>query len=56
VPPRDPSAIADALGRLAEDEQLRIRLGREARDRAVQRYGAEQDASDLARVYANVPG
>lgn len=31
VPPADPTALADAMGRLADDADLRHRLGRQAR-------------------------
>ena len=34
VPPRDPAALARAIARLADDPQLRARLGRAAREHA----------------------
>ena len=41
VPPRDPTALATALARLAEDPALRGRLGQGARQRAVAAFGLE---------------
>ncbi len=33
VPPNDPGALADAVGRFAGDEDLRLRIGRAAHER-----------------------
>jgi glycosyltransferase involved in cell wall biosynthesis len=41
VPSRDPAAVADVLGRLAEDTALRNRLGRELRRTVESRYAAD---------------
>jgi len=38
VPPEDPSALADALGRLLTDTELRDRLGAAARERVVRDF------------------
>jgi phosphatidyl-myo-inositol dimannoside synthase len=41
VEPHDPLAVADAIGRLLRDPQLRTRLGRAARSRARERFSYE---------------
>jgi len=41
LPPRDPHAIADAVEKLADDESLRCRLGRAARERVLREFGIE---------------
>jgi glycosyltransferase involved in cell wall biosynthesis len=51
VPPRDASAVADALASLAKDPDLRERLGRMARERA-REHAAPDDGGDLMRIYA----
>ncbi|MFQ5654682.1 MAG: glycosyltransferase, partial [Planctomycetota bacterium] len=38
VPPGDPAALAEGIGALLEDPGLRRRLGREARELAVERH------------------
>jgi glycosyltransferase involved in cell wall biosynthesis len=38
VPPRDPAALADAVGRLVGDPALRARMGASARQRAHQHF------------------
>lgn len=38
IPPRDPDALAAAVERLRSDESLRSRLGRAARDRALEQF------------------
>ncbi len=38
VPPSDPAAMADALGQLHEDRELRRRLGENAREEVVKNY------------------
>ncbi|HEY2445452.1 MAG TPA: glycosyltransferase [Rhizomicrobium sp.] len=54
VPPHDPVALADALARLIEDRALRERLGRAARDAAVQNYSFESIGRRLALALRNV--
>src|SRR4051812_32333953 len=53
VPPGDEAALADALGELLGDEQLRARLG-EAGRRAAARYDWGRVGDELAAVYAEV--
>jgi colanic acid/amylovoran biosynthesis glycosyltransferase len=53
VPPRDASAVADALATLAEDPGLRERLGSLARE-GVRDHAAAHAGRDLMRVYAEV--
>jgi len=50
VPARDPAALAEALGRLAADPDLRRRLGEAGRAKAL----AEFDAAALARQLADL--
>ncbi len=51
VPPGDVEALAQALDRLLGDDALRQRLGRAARERATQRYGAEQVLQRVGAIY-----
>jgi glycosyltransferase involved in cell wall biosynthesis len=44
VPPRDPGALAGALGRLADDADLRLRMGERGLAVARARFGAEESA------------
>jgi glycosyltransferase involved in cell wall biosynthesis len=44
-------ALGDALERLRGDPALRERLGRAARERAVESFGLDRYASDLLRLY-----
>jgi glycosyltransferase involved in cell wall biosynthesis len=53
VKPGDPRELADAVQRLAADEQLRIELGRNARETALARHTWRQNAR---RVLANHAG
>jgi phosphatidylinositol alpha-mannosyltransferase len=50
VPPRDPSAIAEAIVRLGQDEALRGDLVANAR-RAVERYSWDRVAGEILDVY-----
>ncbi|WNB86244.1 glycosyltransferase [Cellulomonas sp. ATA003] len=54
VPPRDPVALADALGRLLADPGLRTSLGAAARRRALDRYGWDRVADRTVAAYAAV--
>ena len=49
VPPRDPTALADAVARLLRDRPLRDRLGRQARDRQQEHFSID---ATIARVEA----
>lgn len=51
VPPRDPDALAEALGRLIRDRELRERMGRRGREIAVERFSIEHVVAKTAEVY-----
>lgn len=51
VPPGDPAALADALGAVLDDPDLRARLGAAGRARAVERFDWEAVALATTRVY-----
>lgn len=53
VPPRDASAMADALATLATEPGLRERLGSQALER-VRDHAAPQAGHDLMRIYAEL--
>jgi glycosyltransferase involved in cell wall biosynthesis len=50
-PPRDPAALALAMGRLIDDAGLRARLGRAGREAAVARFDRARLADPWASVY-----
>ncbi len=50
VPPGEPAALAAAIGRIAGDEALRLRLGKRAR-RSVEPYSADGYADALVEIY-----
>ena len=54
VPPRDVDALAAAIGRLADDEVLRMRLGRAARSRIEAEFSTERRIDRLETLYARV--
>ncbi len=54
VPPGDPPALAEALNRLLADDELRLRLGRQAYDRVRSRFTASRMADDTLAVYNTV--
>ena len=61
VPPRDPDALTEAIGRLVDDEALRTRLGAAARTRAVERFDERAVARTIVEHYGrlverHVPG
>ena len=56
VPPRDPTALASALERLWSDPELGRRLGEFGRREVVPRFGWDEIAGRIDRVYAEVIG
>jgi glycosyltransferase involved in cell wall biosynthesis len=50
VPPRDPGALARALGELAADPARARRMGEAGRARALQRFGWDRTAAGILRV------
>jgi len=51
VPVKDPKAMAEAIARLLKDDDLRQRLGRSARERAVREFSREQICPLLISEY-----
>lgn len=56
VPPKDPAALATALGRLIDDPALTAALGAAGLKRARSRFTWEGVAQELATVYARAAG
>jgi glycosyltransferase involved in cell wall biosynthesis len=56
VPPGDPTALADALGTLADDRSERERLGRQAKAAAKRSYSWREAAVRTLRVYERLIG
>jgi len=54
--PGDVQALADAVTRLLLDDDLRVRLGRKARERVLLRYTREQSISSYLEVYKELTG
>jgi len=54
VPPADPAAIASAVERLLEDENLRRQMGEAGRKRIEQNFTWEQAARETLEVYREV--
>ncbi|MGH2571198.1 MAG: glycosyltransferase, partial [bacterium] len=53
VAPRDVQGLADALGRLAADPDLRHRLGRAGRAKVLEQFHLEHNAAALARLFTD---
>lgn len=51
IPKPDPELIADALQRLAQDETLRLTLGRQARKWAVDNFSIKNSADAMLAIY-----
>lgn len=51
VPPQDPVALADALGRIASDRETAERMGRESRRLAEERFAVEVVVAGHFRIY-----
>jgi glycosyltransferase involved in cell wall biosynthesis len=56
VPPRDPGALADALGRVARDGQLRQEMAARCRSVALEKFTAEVMAARFEGLYREVQG
>ena len=54
VPPADPDGLAGALGRLARDDELSVRLGEAARQRYLAEYTPERNLELLEDAYLTV--
>jgi glycosyltransferase involved in cell wall biosynthesis len=54
VPTADPGAVAQALCRLAEDADLRVRYGAAGRARMADRYSSKSAIASLADLYASL--
>lgn len=54
VAPNDPSAIAEAVERLAGNEELRTSMGRAGRARACELFSIERHAERIVEVYESV--
>jgi glycosyltransferase involved in cell wall biosynthesis len=54
VPERDPRALADAVQALADDPELRIRLGAAARDKYLRQFEPSRIASEMLGVYRSI--
>lgn len=54
VPERDPTAIAGAIRRLADDRELLRRLGESARDQYTTQFAAQRAAADTTALYEAV--
>jgi glycosyltransferase involved in cell wall biosynthesis len=51
VPPRDAAALADAIGQLVGDAQMRARMGRAARELAEREFGIERIVEQHLSLY-----
>jgi type III pantothenate kinase len=51
VPPRDPAALAEALGALLADPARRVRLAEGSRERHARCFTLERMVAGVARVY-----
>ena len=56
VPARSPYGLAEAMQRLAEDKELRHRMGAAARKRAEARFGQERVVEMHFRIYRTLSG
>jgi len=54
IPRPNPVLIADALQRLAEDEEFRLQLGRQASEWAREKFSIEKSADAIFDIYSNL--
>ena len=53
VPPGDADALAEAIGTLAADPELRDKLGKNGREHAIQRYSIARLATEMGQLYVH---
>jgi colanic acid/amylovoran biosynthesis glycosyltransferase len=51
VAPADEQALADAIGKLIDDPELRLRLGRAGREKVLEKYDLSRNGARLAEVF-----
>ncbi|HEX8248037.1 MAG TPA: glycosyltransferase family 4 protein [Pyrinomonadaceae bacterium] len=56
VPVQEPVALAGAIGKLLADENLRVRLGRQAQEFAGKKFSLEQMIEETEKVYRQLYG
>lgn len=54
VPAKKPQSLARAIGRLAKDPQLRLRLGQAGRERANQKFSLQATVAQYERLYSGL--
>ena len=54
VPPRDPDALAEALQKLIADPELRRRMGRAGREKALKEFPLDRMLRETERVYNGI--
>ncbi len=54
IPPGEPTALTNALLRLASDPELRQKLGSRGREDVAQRFGSERLVADIAELYSGL--
>lgn len=54
VPPVDAVALADALEKLIKDENLRLRLGKQGRERVEKYYNWDKNVDEMISIYEKV--
>lgn len=54
VPPKDTTALADALMTLLRDSQLRAEMGRRGRRRVLKQFNPQRQCAEVAEVYRRV--
>lgn len=54
VPPRDPAGLAEAIGRLLAEPELRARMGEAGRSRVAERFSADEMTRRVLEVYDEV--